>query len=397
MKKGSRRRNDQESDESRRLDRRSVLRGTVGAVTAVSMNTGANAAAQSTDGTGGDATQLDPVGSAGDTSPGESQDGLDSPGTIIVGGTLILVTILYVLFRLDTDQSSSRPVDDTVVWDNPKFNEHMEIARKQFQTGSYRRAISAVQTAVQTAESAKARANQRGDDTTTISRALSAARDLNEEIVSERNSYDDTVTHLGQIDQELQDLRNQVDTTTDRSAHTADEEPGHPTAGTLLERFDETAERLDQATQTISEQEFDDLALDGDRLKERATGLRKQLLTQLVRAAPSEEVTVSTGGVEVTKRLSADDSSAPSVVYDIRVVQNEPTTIRMADTVPDTVDTADIVFSDEHAGEHWRVADDGTIVFEREADGNRSLSTAYEIHSTDSSDMTAYLTEPDLC
>lgn len=382
-------------DERRELDRRSVLRGVVVGA-GVGGITGDNAFAQPTGEAEGDETRLASVGSTDSTSPGNSRDGFDSPGTIVVGGALILVTILYALFRPTADQPSAQVSGGGVVWDNPKFTDHMEIAREQLESGTYERAISAVQTAIQTADSAKARAEQRDDDTDTIERALVAARDLKEEILSERDRYEAAVANLGQIDEELKDLREGVETTTASQPTDSGDGENSPPAEALLKELGDTTSRLDRTTQTLSEQEFDDLVIERDRLQETATELRERLLTSLVRSAPTTEVTASTDDVEITKRLSAADTSAPAVVYEIDVAQTEPKAIRLTDTLPESVDTADVVFSDEDGGECWRVADDGEILFEREVDGQDTVRTAYEIHSTDVTDVTDYLTRPDL-
>jgi hypothetical protein len=68
----------------------------------------------------------------------------------------------------------------------------------------------------------------------------------------------------------------------------------------------------------------------------------------------------------------------------------------VTDTIPSVVETDDIIFSDGEGDDNWRVTDDSTIVFERDVEDTTSLSTAYEIQSTAVTDMSAYLTEPDL-
>ncbi len=384
-----------QSDDHGRLDRRSVLRCAVGCGAGLTVGAQQTAARASTG--KDDSARLAPVGSTGDTSNGNTQDSLDSPGTVLVGGALIAVTILYVLFRPDGDTAPSPSSGDTVAWDNPKFTDNMETARTQLDAGAYQRAISAVQTAIQTAESARARAEQRGDDTETISRAVTAGRDLKEEILAERDSYESVVTSLEQLDEELTDLREQHDASTDAQSSGQDRETSDSRRHeALLARLDETVERLDRTEQTILEQEFDDLVVECNRLQEDATDLRDELLTNLARATSSPQVTVSAGDTAVTKRLSTDARSAPAVVYDIRVPRDESIAIRVTDTIPSVVETDDIIFSDGEGDDNWRVTDDSTIVFERDVEDTTSLSTAYEIQSTAVTDMSAYLTEPDL-
>lgn len=114
-----------------------------------------------------------------------------------------------------------------------------------------------------------------------------------------------------------------------------------------------------------------------------------------MRTAESEAVIVEAGGITVEKRYEPDEFPVPAMEFTISSSRDEPITVRMADTLPEKADPADIGFHPEHGGEHWS-ADDDTLVFKRPFEPNEQYVTVYGFRHIHVDTLDQLLVEPDI-
>ena len=111
--------------------------------------------------------------------------------------------------------------------------------------------------------------------------------------------------------------------------------------------------------------------------------------------AESEEVSVvvERAGITVEKSFEPEDFPVPAIAFVIRSERDEPTEIRIADSVPDDVPAQDIGFHPKYGADFWTVEDD-RIVFEREFETGEEYTTVYGLRAKDTDDIDRFLTEP---
>jgi phage shock protein A len=111
--------------------------------------------------------------------------------------------------------------------------------------------------------------------------------------------------------------------------------------------------------------------------------------------AESEEVSVvvERAGITVEKSFEPEDFPVPAIAFVIRSERDEPTDIRIVDSVPDDVPTQDIGFHPKYGADFWNVEDD-QIVFEREFETGEEYTTVYGLRAKDTDDIDRFLTEP---
>lgn len=108
-----------------------------------------------------------------------------------------------------------------------------------------------------------------------------------------------------------------------------------------------------------------------------------------------EEISISSDGVRVVKRFEEDEFPVPAIAFEFESERNETVTVRLSDTVPDSIEVEDLGFHPEYGSEYWTI-DEETITFERDIDANAEYTTVYGIRATGSDDVQQFLTEPTL-
>ena len=106
-----------------------------------------------------------------------------------------------------------------------------------------------------------------------------------------------------------------------------------------------------------------------------------------------EEQTTSVDGVTVTKRFETDDFPVPAVAFEFESTRETPVTVRVIDTVPETVDVGDLGFHPEYGSEFWTI-DDDQITFERRLAPGEEYTTVYGVRATNADSGETFMTEP---
>jgi hypothetical protein len=294
--------------------------------------------------------------------------------TLAVGGMLILFTVVWYKTRPTVDDESTTANCDRR-WDNPKFEDQFEAAKREFEAGDYARATESAQSAIQTAQANKSRVTDA--KVGLVQSELDKAKALKEDIVTERTAHENTASRLESVTQELEKLE-----------QTGDD------SETVSEAITDLETSLEEANTTIDDYEFDSLAAKRERLRDRLAEIRRDVLTDLVESH-SGTIQMSENGVHVTKRLAVDDELGPSVVYDFNAESDEPVEIRLVDSLPDAVDPAGIEIPAERGGKNWSF-EEGKLVFQRGFGASESDTSLYGLRSIAETDLSAYLTEPDI-
>lgn len=106
------------------------------------------------------------------------------------------------------------------------------------------------------------------------------------------------------------------------------------------------------------------------------------------------EVTLSSGGVAVRKRIELVEFPSPSIVFTVCSERERGAAVRLVEPVPESVDVRDLAFHSEYGREHWRVSHD-VIEFEYRLDPGEEYVTAYGIEA-DAVDLGSFMAEPTL-
>ncbi len=105
------------------------------------------------------------------------------------------------------------------------------------------------------------------------------------------------------------------------------------------------------------------------------------------------EQTTTVDGVTVTKRFETDEFPVPAVAFEFESTRNTPVTVRVIDTVPETVDVGDLGFHPEYGSEFWTI-DDNQITFERRLAPGEEYTTVYGVRATNADSGETFMTEP---
>lgn len=106
-----------------------------------------------------------------------------------------------------------------------------------------------------------------------------------------------------------------------------------------------------------------------------------------------EEQTTTVDGVTVTKRFETDEFPVPAVAFEFESTRETPVTVRVIDTVPETVDVGDLGFHPEYGSEFWTI-DDDQIAFERRLAPDEEYTTVYGVRATNADSGETFMTEP---
>jgi len=106
-----------------------------------------------------------------------------------------------------------------------------------------------------------------------------------------------------------------------------------------------------------------------------------------------DPVSVSSEGVTASKRFEEEEFPVPAIAFEVASAREESVSVRLSDTVPDSVAVEDLGFHPEYGSEFWTIEEE-TITFEREFDPEESYTTVYGIRATGADDIERFLTEP---
>lgn len=102
---------------------------------------------------------------------------------------------------------------------------------------------------------------------------------------------------------------------------------------------------------------------------------------------------VESDGIRVEKSFTRDDFPVPAVTFELTSDRDRPVTVRLVDTVPETVAMEAIGFHPAYESEHWTAYSDRRVEFERTLKPTETVETVYGVR-VDDPDPAAFLTDP---
>jgi prefoldin subunit 5 len=108
----------------------------------------------------------------------------------------------------------------------------------------------------------------------------------------------------------------------------------------------------------------------------------------------SDKITEHTDGVYLEKHVDTDEFALPSVVYEFTSVRETTVTVRIVETIPDSLDSDQIAFHKDHGVDDWEVQ--GTeLVCEVELDAQADYRSVCAVDSDASIEADALVESPD--
>lgn len=107
------------------------------------------------------------------------------------------------------------------------------------------------------------------------------------------------------------------------------------------------------------------------------------------------DVSISKHNITVKKGLDKTGFRVPVIMFTITSTADQPTTLRLVETIPSQISIDKIGFRKEFGSEHWST-DERTLVFEREFDPGEEYTTLYGIRNVSERDLDAFLTDPSI-
>lgn len=99
------------------------------------------------------------------------------------------------------------------------------------------------------------------------------------------------------------------------------------------------------------------------------------------------------GVITLQKRIDEELTANPAVVYEVGCTTDQPTRVRLRDSVPSPFDGDDITFADGYHDEDWTI-DGDEVVFQTLVEPDEQLRTLFGVETSDPSALTAFLSEP---
>jgi len=106
-------------------------------------------------------------------------------------------------------------------------------------------------------------------------------------------------------------------------------------------------------------------------------------------------VSVDEDGIAVRKSFVTDEFQVPAVSFRLHSRREEPVTVRLTDTIPESFPMERIGFHPDHGSEDWTAYDDNRVEFEREIAPDEEVRTIYGIRAEDP-DADAFLSTPSI-
>lgn len=102
---------------------------------------------------------------------------------------------------------------------------------------------------------------------------------------------------------------------------------------------------------------------------------------------------VESDGIRVEKSFSRDEFPVPAVTFELTSDHEHPVTVRLVDTVPETVAMEAVGFHPAYESDHWTAYSDRRVEFERTLEPAETVETVYGVR-VDDPDPAAFLTDP---
>lgn len=112
-------------------------------------------------------------------------------------------------------------------------------------------------------------------------------------------------------------------------------------------------------------------------------------------ADTDDRVEVSDDGITVTKTFTSDDFPVPAIRFEIESSYDEPVSVRLSETVPDSFPMDGIGFHPEYHSDQWTAYQDHRVEFTGTVDPDEPLVTVYGIR-IDDGEAARFLDEPSI-
>lgn len=111
---------------------------------------------------------------------------------------------------------------------------------------------------------------------------------------------------------------------------------------------------------------------------------------------PEEVVTVSEGGVTVTKRYAPEEFPVPAIRFEIESDHDGPVTVQLTESIPESFPMDAVGFHPEYHSDQWTAFQDNRVQFTGTVNADSSLVTVYGIRLNDEFDSADFLSEPSI-
>lgn len=109
-----------------------------------------------------------------------------------------------------------------------------------------------------------------------------------------------------------------------------------------------------------------------------------------------EAITIEHDGVSVKKSLLRGEFPVPTIAFELSTSLEEPTIIRVTETIPGSFSMDEIGFHSEYESDHWTAYEDNRIEFERMVAPDEKVVTLYGIRSDDTDELTGFMDDPEV-
>ncbi|MFW6153526.1 MAG: hypothetical protein ACOC42_04120 [Halobacteriota archaeon] len=109
-----------------------------------------------------------------------------------------------------------------------------------------------------------------------------------------------------------------------------------------------------------------------------------------------EAITVEHGGVSVTKSMLRGEFPVPTIAFELSTELEEPTIIRITESIPDQFSMDEIGFHSDYESDHWTAYEDNRIEFERIVAPDEKVVTLYGIRNEDTDGLDGFMADPEV-
>ena len=109
-----------------------------------------------------------------------------------------------------------------------------------------------------------------------------------------------------------------------------------------------------------------------------------------------EAITIERDGIAVKKSLLTGEFPVPTIAFELSTDLEEPTIIRVTETIPKKYSMDAIGFHSDYESDHWTAYEDNRIEFERMVSPDETIVTIYGIRSEDATDLDAFMADPEV-
>lgn len=101
-------------------------------------------------------------------------------------------------------------------------------------------------------------------------------------------------------------------------------------------------------------------------------------------------------GITVTKRFTADEFPVPAIRFEFTSEYNEPVSVRLSETIPETFPMDGVGFHPDYHSDQWTAFEDHRVEFTGTVGPSDSLVTVYGVRIEDEAEANQFLTEPSI-